>query len=74
MDGLRVVVGGLFRGSYFSGRRSFDIGLFAVFIGVGQELVDNASALLLLDPSLLRFLLFSKKLVIHFPAHDVLHS
>ena len=39
-----------------------------MFIGVVQELVDNASALLLLDPSLLRFLLFSKKLVIHFPA------
>jgi hypothetical protein len=28
----------------------------------------------LLESSLLRFLLFSKKLVIHFPAHDVLHS
>jgi hypothetical protein len=34
-----------------------------------QELIDNASALLLLDPSLLRFLLFSEELVVYFPAH-----
>ena len=34
-----------------------------------KELVDDASALLLLDPSLLRFLLFGEELVVYFPAH-----
>jgi hypothetical protein len=47
---------------------SFDVRPIALFIGVVQELVDDTSALLLLDPSFLRFL-FGEELVVHFPAH-----
>lgn len=42
-------------------RRSFDFGLLALFIGFVQEPIDDARTLLLLDPSVLRFLLFSEE-------------
>jgi len=54
-------------------RRSFDLGLLALCIGVVQEPVDDACTLLLLDPSVLRFLLFSEEFVVYFPTHWVLH-
>ena len=63
----------LFRRRGLFGRRSFHVARFALLISFVQELVDHASASLLLDPSLLRFLLFSEELVIYFPAHRVLH-
>jgi hypothetical protein len=63
----------LFRRRGLFGRRSFDVARFALLISFVQELVDHARASLLLDPSLLRFLLFSEELVIYFPAHCVLH-
>ena len=68
-DRGRLHFGGLFRGRNFFDRCSFDVSLFALFSGVAQELVDNARALLLLNPSLLHFLLFSEELVVYFPAH-----
>src|SRR5262249_4257797 len=43
-------------------------GLFALSIGFVQEPIDDARTALLFDPSLLRFLLFGKELVISFPA------
>src|SRR6516165_4887916 len=55
------------------GRRSFDVARFALLISFVQEVVNHARASLLLDPSLLRFLLLSEELVICFPAHCVLH-
>src|SRR5262249_1342165 len=58
----------LFRRRGLFGRRSFDVARFALLISFDQELVDHARASLLLDPSLLRFLLFSEELVIYFPA------
>jgi hypothetical protein len=61
--------GGLFRRRDLLDRRSFDVGLFALFIGLVQELIDDANTLLLLDPSLLRFLVFGQEFVIYFPAH-----
>ena len=61
--------GGLFRRRDLLDRRCFDVGLFTLLIGFVQELVDDASALLLLDPSLLRFPLFGEELVVYFPAH-----
>jgi NAD(P)H-binding len=63
----------LFRRRGLFGRRSFDVARFALLISFAQELVNHARASLLLDPSLLRFLLFSEELVIYFPAHCVLH-
>ena len=54
-------------------RRSFDFGLLALFIGFIQEPIDDARTLLLLDPSVLRFLLFSEKFVVYFPTHWILH-
>ena len=54
-------------------RRFFD-GLFALSIGIVQEPIDEASTALLLDPSLLRFLLVGEEPVIYFPAHCVLHQ
>ena len=63
----------LFRRRGLFGRRSFDVARFALLISFVQELVNHARASLLLDPSLLRFLLFSEELVIYFPAHCVLH-
>jgi hypothetical protein len=59
----------LFRRSNLFSRRSFDLGLFALLIGVVQEPVNEVGASLLRDPRLLRFLLFSEKLVVYFPAH-----
>jgi hypothetical protein len=55
--------GGLFRRRDLLDRRSFDVGLFALFIGLVQELIDDANT------SLLRFLVFGQEFVIYFPAH-----
>ena len=63
------IAGGLFRRRDLLDRRCFDVGLFTLLIGFVQELVDDASALLLLDPSLLRSPLFGEELVVYFPAH-----
>jgi hypothetical protein len=48
---------------------SFSLCVIALLIGLVQELVDDARALLLLDPSLLRFLLRGEDLVVYFVAH-----
>jgi hypothetical protein len=45
----------LFRGYDLVDRGPFGLCVVALFIGLVQELVDDARALLLLDPSLLRF-------------------
>jgi hypothetical protein len=44
----------LFRWCDFFDRPSFNVGLIALHVGLVQKVVDNTSALLLLDPSLLR--------------------
>ena len=59
----------LFRRYDLVDRSAFGLCVVALFIGVVQELVDDASALLLLDPSLLRFPLRGEDLVIYFVAH-----
>jgi hypothetical protein len=59
----------LFRRYDLVDRSSFGLCVIALLIGLVQKLVDNTSALLLLDPSLLRFLLFGEELVVYFPAH-----
>ena len=51
----------------------FSLCVIALLIGLVQELVDDARALLLLDPSLLRFLLRGEDLVVYFVAHRILH-
>jgi hypothetical protein len=58
----------LFRRRGLFGRRSFDVARFALLISFVQELVNHARASLLLDPSQLRFLLFSEELVNLFPS------
>src|SRR5262249_31783080 len=64
----------LFCGCDLFDRRSFDFGLLALCIGVVQEPIDDARALLLLDPSILRFLLlFIEEFVVDFPTHLLLH-
>src|SRR5262249_50276976 len=64
----------LFCGCSLFHRGSFDFGLLALFIGFVHEPIDDARALLLLDPSVLRFLLlFSEEFVVDFPTHWVLH-
>jgi hypothetical protein len=45
-----------------------------LFIGPVQELIDDANTLLLLDPSLLRFLVFGQEFVIYFPTRACLDS
>ena len=55
-------------------RRSSDFGLLALFIGFVQESIDDAGTLLLLDPSVLRFLLFSEEFVVYFPTHWITPS
>jgi hypothetical protein len=47
----------------------FSLCVIALLIGLVQELVDDARALLLLDPSLLRFPLRGEDLVVYFVAH-----
>jgi hypothetical protein len=42
-------------------------------MGLVQEAIDDACALLLLGPSFSRFLQLSEKLVVDFPAHGILH-
>jgi len=57
----------------FSDRRSFDFSLLSLFIGFVQEPINDARTLLLLDLSVLRFLLFSEEPVVYFPTHWILH-
>jgi hypothetical protein len=59
----------LFRRYDLVDRSAFGLNVVALFIGLVQELVDDASALLLFDPSLLHFLLFGEEIVVYFPAH-----
>jgi hypothetical protein len=59
----------LFRGYDLVDRGAFGLCVIPLLIGLVQELVDDARALLLLDPSLLRFPLRGEDLVIYFVAH-----
>ena len=68
----QIVISGLLCRRDLFDRRSFDVGLVTLFIGLVQEAVDDACAFLLL-PSFSRFLQLSEKLVIDFPAHGILH-
>ena len=70
----QIVIGGLLlcRRRLFD-RRSLDVGLFTLLIGLVQEGVDYARALLLLGPRFSRFLQLSEELVVDFPAHGILH-
>jgi hypothetical protein len=65
----QVFVGGLLRRRGLFNGHFFDVGVFVLLIGLIQESVDDVSALLLLDPSFLRFRLFGEELVVDFPAH-----
>jgi hypothetical protein len=67
--GLMRAAGRLFRRYDLFDRRLLSVGLLGRFIRLGQELIDHASTLLLLYPSLLRSLLFGPEFVIYFPAH-----
>jgi hypothetical protein len=58
----------LFR-SYLVYLRLFGLRIVGLFIGLAQELVEDACTLLLLDSSLVRCLLFGEELVVYFPAH-----
>jgi hypothetical protein len=49
--------------------RLFGLRIVGLFIGLAQELVEDACTLLLLDSSLVRYLLFGEELVVYFPAH-----
>jgi hypothetical protein len=49
--------------------RLFGLRIVGLFIGLAQELVEDACTLLLLDSSLVRCLLFGEELVVYFPAH-----
>jgi hypothetical protein len=59
----------LFRGCDLFNRRCLSVGLLGWSISLGQELVDYTSALLLLDASLMGFVLFGPKVLVYFPAH-----
>jgi hypothetical protein len=59
----------LFRSYDLVDLRLFGLRIVGLFIGLAQELVEDACTLLLLDPSLVRFLLFGEELVVYFPAH-----
>src|SRR5260370_6804017 len=59
------------RGNLFD-LRSFDFGLLALFIGFLQEPLDDARTVLLLDPSVFRFFLFTAKFSSNFPPHSIL--
>jgi hypothetical protein len=63
----------LFRSYDLIDLRLFGLRIVGLFIGLAQELVEDACTLLLLDPSLVRFLLFGEELVVYFPAHRILH-
>src|SRR5262245_65847873 len=71
--GARLMTHRLFCGCSLFDRRCFDLGLLALLIGVVQQPIDDARTLLLLDPSVLRLLLFSEEFVVYFPTHWVLH-
>jgi hypothetical protein len=49
------MVASLFYRRHLFDRRSFDVGFVALFIGLAQEVVDDAGALLLLDLNFARF-------------------
>ena len=53
--GAGLLVHRLFRGYDLVDRGAFGLGVIPLLISLVQELVDDARALLLLDPSLLRF-------------------
>jgi len=59
----------LLRRRYLFDLSSFNVGAFALFIGFVEELMNNARSLFSPDSRFLRFLLFSEKLVVPFPAH-----
>ena len=67
--GAGLLVHRLFRGYDLVDRGAFGLCVIPLLIGLVQELVDDARALLLLDPSLLRFPLRGEDLVIYFVAH-----
>ena len=67
----QLVIGGLLCRRDLFDRRSFDVGLVTLFIGLVQEAADDACALLLLGPSFSRFLPLSEELVVDFPAHGI---
>src|SRR5262245_50758900 len=71
--GARLMTHRLFCGCSLFDRRCFDLGLLALLIGVVQQPIDDARTLLLLDPSVLRFLLLGEEFVVYFPTHWVLH-
>jgi hypothetical protein len=72
--GARLLTHQLFCGGSLFDRRCFDLGLLALLIGFVQQPIEDAGTLLLLDPSVLRFLLlFSEKFVVDFPTHWILH-
>jgi hypothetical protein len=59
----------LFRSYDLVDLRLFGLRIVGLFIGLAQELVEDACTLLLLDSSLVRYLLFGEELVVYFPAH-----
>ena len=67
--GAGLLVHRLFRGYDLVDRGAFGLCVIPLLIGLVQELVDDARALLLLDPSLVRFPLRGEDLVIYFVAH-----
>src|SRR5215470_15575048 len=72
MTAHAIVASLLFRRDLFD-RRSFDVSFVALFIGLIQELVDDAGSLLLFDLGFPRLFQFSEQLVVNFPAHWLLH-
>jgi hypothetical protein len=59
---------GLFSRRDLFDRLSLGVGVFALFIGLAQDLGDDFTALLL-GPSFLLLPQFGEELVVHFPAH-----
>src|ERR1700730_3201404 len=59
----------LFRRYDLIDRGPFSLCIIVLLIGLVQKLVDDACTPLLLDPGLLRFLLFGEEPVVYFPAH-----
>jgi hypothetical protein len=65
----QIVKGGLLCGRDLFHRRSFDVGLVTLLIGLVQEIVDDACPSLLLGPRFSRLLQLSEQFVVDFPAH-----
>ena len=72
MTAHAIVASLLYRRGLFNGR-SFDVDFVALFIGLMQEMVDDAGSLLLFDLGFARLFQFSEQLVVNFPAHWLLH-